>query len=89
MRGQLNCGHSVLQPPGCLGHLPSATQLPPSCRPQGWLGGHTPVVFHGAMTLSPGSLEGWGVARLPSARGADGAPSYSYPAAVSTELWSG
>lgn len=40
---QLNGSHSVLQPPGCLGHLPSAAQLPPSCRPHGQLGGQTPV----------------------------------------------
>lgn len=78
-RGQLNCSHSVLQSRGYLGHLLSAIQLHPSCRPPRRLGGQpNSSCLSRCCDPVPCSLEGRGVARLISAQGANGALSYSY-----------
>lgn len=79
---QLIWRHFVLQAAGRSRHLLSATQFVSGCTLQGPQGGHTPIVFHAAVTLCPAACpckQRQGSSRLTSARGANGALSFSCP----------
>ena len=79
---QLIWRHFVLQAAGRSRHLLSATRFVSGRTLQGPQGGHTPIVLHAAVTLCPAACpckQRQGSSRLTSARGANGALSFSCP----------